>query len=222
MSETMSGSMPELSALSPERAGTVRMALKLVEDKLLSLLMILVLSPVLALIALAVRLDSPGPILFRQTRIGLGGRPFTCLKFRSMRWERPSQDGIRQTRRDDDRITRVGRYLRKTSLDELPQLFNVLRGDMSLVGPRPHAPTMRTEGRLCEELIADYHLRHLVKPGITGLAQVKGYRGATETVDQLRRRIEHDLHYVQNWSIPMDLMILVMTPVTVLTGENAF
>ncbi len=214
--------MPELSALSPERAGTVRMALKLVEDKLLSLLMILVLSPVLALIALAVRLDSPGPILFRQTRIGLGGRPFTCLKFRSMRWERPSQDGIRQTRRDDDRITRVGRYLRKTSLDELPQLFNVLRGDMSLVGPRPHAPTMRTEGRLCEELIADYHLRHLVKPGITGLAQVKGYRGATETVDQLRRRIEHDLHYVQNWSIPMDLMILVMTPVTVLTGENAF
>ncbi len=223
LSQTITQSLLERPiAVRPGRRASWRSLFKAIEDKTLSVLLIVLLSPVLCLIALAVRLDSRGPILFRQTRVGLDDQPFTCLKFRSMRWEGVPQAGLRQTRRDDDRITKVGRFLRKTSLDELPQLFNVLRGEMSLVGPRPHAPTMRTEGLLCEEVIADYRLRHLVKPGITGLAQVNGYRGATETVSQLRRRIDYDLKYVQEWSIALDLKILLMTPICVLSGENAF
>jgi lipopolysaccharide/colanic/teichoic acid biosynthesis glycosyltransferase len=218
LARSHAGRAPALSA--GVGAGYIRTKATL--DRLLACLLVVLLSPVLALIGLAVRLDSPGPVLFRQTRVGLHNQPFTCLKFRSMRWEPAPRDAIQQTRRDDDRITAVGRFLRRTSLDELPQLFNVLRGEMSLVGPRPHAPTMRTEGKLCEEIAAEYNLRHLVKPGITGLAQVRGCRGATETIAQLHQRLDHDLEYVQSACLTLDLKILLLTPVCVLSGRNAF
>jgi Undecaprenyl-phosphate glucose phosphotransferase len=197
--------------------------LKAVEDKLLAALLLLCLAPVLALLALAVKLDSPGPVLFRQKRVGLNNRPFDILKFRSMRWQPEAEGaGLRQTARDDARVTPLGRYLRRASLDELPQLFNVLRGEMSLVGPRPHAVTMRTQNLLGDEIIAQYAHRHRVKPGLTGWAQINGLRGATLTTEQLRRRVEHDLWYIDHWSIWLDLKILVLTPAKVLGGDNAF
>ncbi|WP_020648758.1 exopolysaccharide biosynthesis polyprenyl glycosylphosphotransferase [Solimonas variicoloris] len=196
---------------------------KMLEDYLLGGLITLALLPLMALIALAIRLDSPGPVLFRQRRHAWNNGEFDVFKFRSMRWSpRSASLGLRQTERDDPRITRVGRFLRRSSLDELPQLFNVLRGEMSLVGPRPHAVNMKTEERLCEEIIETYAHRHRVKPGLTGLAQVRGYRGATHTAEQLRLRIESDLEYVEHWSIWLDLKILVMTAWTVIRGENAY
>lgn len=196
---------------------------KTLEDYLLGGLITLALLPLMALIALAIRLDSPGPVMFRQRRHAWNNGEFDVFKFRSMRWSpRAPGQGLQQTERDDPRITRVGRFLRRSSLDELPQLFNVLRGEMSLVGPRPHAVNMKTEQRLCEEIIETYAHRHRVKPGLTGLAQVRGYRGATHTAEQLRLRIESDLEYVEHWSIWLDLKILVMTAWTVIRGENAY
>ncbi len=198
---------------------------KSVEDWLLGGLIILLLSPLLAVVALLVRIDSPGPILFKQRRHAANNREFFIYKFRTMRWQPEVQSGAEaliQTARDDNRITRLGSFLRKTSIDELPQLFNVLRGEMSLVGPRPHAVNMRTEERLGHEIVDTYAHRHRVKPGITGWSQVNGSRGATNTVEQLRRRVELDIYYVENWSLYLDLKILAMTFVTVLWGRNAF
>ena len=195
------------------------------EDWLLGGLIILLLSPLLAVVALLVRIDSPGPILFKQRRHAANNREFFIYKFRTMRWQPEVQSGAEaliQTARDDNRITRLGSFLRKTSIDELPQLFNVLRGEMSLVGPRPHAVNMRTEERLGHEIVDTYAHRHRVKPGITGWSQVNGSRGATNTVEQLRRRVELDIYYVENWSLYLDLKILAMTFVTVLWGRNAF
>lgn len=196
---------------------------KLSTDLVVASLICLALLPLLAVIALAIRVDSPGPILFRQRRHGLGNREFDIYKFRTMRFA-PSQvtPGLQQTQRDDPRITRIGRFLRKTSLDELPQLFNVLQGHMSLVGPRPHAVDMRTETRLGEEIIEAYPHRHRVRPGMTGWSQINGARGATDTMAQLRRRIELDLHYVDNWSLLLDLKILSLTPKEVLRATNAY
>lgn len=199
--------------------------IKSLEDLLLGGLITLLLSPFLALVALAVKLDSPGPVIFKQRRHASNNREFFIYKFRTMRWEPESGAGagvIRQTMRDDDRITRLGRFLRKTSIDELPQLFNVLRGEMSLVGPRPHAVNMRTEAQLGHEIVDTYAHRHRVKPGITGWSQVNGSRGATDTAEQLRRRVELDLYYVENWSPYLDLKILVMTFITVVLGRNAY
>jgi lipopolysaccharide/colanic/teichoic acid biosynthesis glycosyltransferase len=139
-----------------------------------------------------------------------------------MRMEQSDALGARQTARNDSRITRLGAFLRKSSLDELPQLFNVLRGDMSIVGPRPHPIGMRTGNRLCEDIVDEYAHRHRVKPGITGWAQVKGFRGATETPEQLQRRVEHDLSYIDNWSVGFDLKIILLTVLAVLRRENAF
>ena len=210
-----------LIAQRPLRSWNV--LLKEAEDKVLGALLIVLLAPVLALIALAVRLDSRGPILFRQERVGLNNRPFNVLKFRSMHYQPECTGDIQQTKRGKDaRITPVGAFLRKSSLDELPQLFNVLRGEMSLVGPRPHALTMRTQDLLCDEIVEDYKHRHRMKPGMTGWAQVNGLRGATDTTEQLRNRVEHDLYYIENWSLWLDMKILVMTPLTILSGENAF
>ena len=179
-------------------------------------------SPIMALAALAVRLDSPGPILFRQPREGFNNRSFHCFKFRTMYDERLEYRNITQASRDDPRITRVGRFLRRTSIDELPQLFNVLMGDMSLVGPRPHAASTRAGGRLFSDVVQSYAARHKVKPGITGWAQVCGWRGETDTEEKLIKRFEHDLYYIENWSIWLDLYILVRTVGAVLLPRNAF
>jgi putative colanic acid biosynthesis UDP-glucose lipid carrier transferase len=176
------------------------------------------LAPVLFACGLAVKLSSPGPIFFRQKRYGLSGEEIRVWKFRTMR---VCEDGavVKQAAKDDDRITSVGRVLRKTSLDELPQLFNVLAGSMSLVGPRPHATAHNEEYRA---QIDGYMLRHKVKPGITGLAQVNGARGETETLEKMERRVEFDHRYIREWSLWMDLKILVKTVLVVFKQENAY
>ena len=195
---------------------------KELEDKLLAGILIVLLAPLLSLIALAIRLESPGPVIFSQKRHGWNNTEFTIFKFRTMRWQ-PDESGVlRQTSRRDERFTRVGAFLRRSSLDELPQLFNVLRGDMSVVGPRPHAVTMRTEERLGHEIIAEYAHRHRVKPGITGWAQVNGYRGATHRAEQLRKRVEYDLFYIENWSLMFDLKILILTGLRCFIDPNAY
>lgn len=192
-------------------------------DFVLAGLILLLLLPVLAAIALAIRLDSAGPILFTQRRHGLNNSEFDIYKFRTMRVATLSAGAeLQQTVRGDSRVTRVGRFLRKWSLDELPQVFNVLRGDMALVGPRPHAVNMRTEQRLGHEITDAYPQRHRVKPGITGWSQINGARGATDTVAQLQRRITLDLFYIDHWSPLLDLKILMRTFREVLRATNAF
>lgn len=174
------------------------------------------------LIGLAIRLDSPGPMLFRQTRIGRQGRRFTLLKFRTMHLGACLEPACHQARRDDPRVTRLGRWLRRTSLDELPQLLNVLGGEMSIVGPRPHAPGTRAGDRLFEEVTSRYHARHLVRPGLTGLAQVRGLRGETDTEEKLLARLASDLEYVQSWSLGLDLWIIGRTVGSVARMRNAY
>ncbi len=196
--------------------------LKLLEDRVLASLLLLLFSPVMLAVALAVRLDSPGPILFRQRRHGFNNAEIEVFKFRTMRHEASDALGSRQASRTDSRVTRVGRFLRRTSFDELPQLINVVRGDMSLIGPRPHPIGMRTADQLCHEIVEDYAHRHRVKPGMTGWAQVNGYRGATETPAQLQGRVSYDLYYIDNWSLRFDLKILLMTFINVVAGENRF
>ncbi len=195
---------------------------KELEDKLLAGILLVLLAPLLSLIALAIRLESPGPVIFSQKRHGWNNTEFTIFKFRTMRWQPDDSGVLRQTTRRDERLTKVGAFLRRSSLDELPQLFNVLRGDMSVVGPRPHAVTMRTEERLGHEIIAEYAHRHRVKPGITGWAQVNGYRGATHRAEELRKRVEYDLFYIENWSLLFDLKILVLTGLRCFIDRNAF
>ena len=176
---------------------------------------------VTALVALAIKLDDGGPLFFRQTRIGQGNRLFSVLKFRSMRAVLADAEGKTSTARGDARITRVGNLLRKTSLDELPQLFNVLKGDMSIVGPRPHALGSTAADLLFWDIDRRYWLRHAVKPGLTGLAQVRGFRGATETRDDLTNRVQADLEYMVGWSIWRDLRIVVAT-LKVVLHPNAY
>ncbi len=179
--------------------------------------------PLLPLIALAIRLDSRGPILFRQRRIGFNDRTFTILKFRTMAFpgELDAEDERRQALRRDARVTRVGRMLRQASLDELPQLLNVLRGEMSLVGPRPHVPGTRAGDRAFEQILTRYAARHRVRPGLTGLAQVRGLRGETPTEERLAARIEADLEYIENWSLIRDAAILARTLWVVAARTNA-
>jgi Undecaprenyl-phosphate glucose phosphotransferase len=197
--------------------------LKDAEDALLSRILVLLLLPLLGLIALAIKLDSPGPIIFKQRRHAFNNSEFDIYKFRTMCFsEEISGDRLQQTARFDRRVTKVGRFLRTTSLDELPQLFNVLKGEMSLVGPRPHAVNMRTEDRLGSEITGTYAHRHRVKPGMTGWSQVNGARGATTTTAQLRRRIALDLMYIDNWSLWLDMKILVLTCREVLRRTNAY
>lgn len=181
----------------------------------------ILLSPILVAAALAVKLTSAGPVLFRQPRLGLDARPFDIYKFRSMRADRADTKAETLTRRDDDRVTAVGRFLRKTSIDELPQLFNVLRGDMSIVGPRPHAAAARAGDSLYWEVDDRYWERHCIKPGMTGLAQVRGHRGATDHHQDLIDRLQSDLEYVTAWSILRDLRIIVAT-IGVLVHHKAY
>ncbi|WP_158292130.1 exopolysaccharide biosynthesis polyprenyl glycosylphosphotransferase [Paracraurococcus ruber] len=194
---------------------------KTIEDYVLALLALAVAGVPMALIALAVRLDSPGPALFRQRRTGFNNRDFYVLKFRTMYHDAADPTVRQQVLHGDKRVTRVGGILRRTSLDELPQIFNVLKGEMSFIGPRPHAPGTRAGGRPFEEVMARYAARHRVKPGLTGLAQVRGWRGPTETEDKLIRRVESDLEYIETWSPWLDLMILVRTLLAVARMRNA-
>ena len=181
-----------------------------------------ILLPLLALLALAIRLDSKGPILFRQPRLGFNNGMFICYKFRTMYADMTDVMADRQTTRGDPRITRVGKWMRKFSLDELPQLLNVMNGTMSLVGPRPHAPNTKAADRLFAEVVQQYALRHRVKPGITGWAQVNGWRGETATVEQIENRVRCDLFYIDNWSLLFDLKIAAMTMLHEIHSQQAF
>jgi exopolysaccharide biosynthesis polyprenyl glycosylphosphotransferase len=204
------GGLPVVDLITDPHGG-VRGALKRASDIVLALAALLVLSPAFAAVALAIRLESPGPALFRQRRFGIGNEPIEVLKFRTMRADQADPTGERRTEARDPRVTAVGRVLRRTSIDELPQLLNVLRGDMSLVGPRPHALHMRVGGAFYFDAVDRYRVRHRIKPGITGWAQVNGSRGEIDTMEKARRRVELDLWYIQNWSLTLDARILLRT-----------
>jgi polysaccharide biosynthesis protein PslA len=190
-------------------------------DLVITVPLLIVLAPVMIATAILIRLESPGPSVFTQFRLGQGNRPFRIYKFRSMRLAASDAVGARSTARDDDRLTRIGRFIRKTSIDELPQLFNVLIGNMSLIGPRPHAVGSRAGEQLFWEVSDLYWMRHALKPGITGLAQIHGYRGATHLKSDLEARLRCDLEYLQSWSMWNDISILLAT-VKVVTHPNAF
>ena len=190
-------------------------------DLALTIPALIFLGPLLLAVALAIRLDSKGPALFAQTRIGRGNRPFKIYKFRSMHVAQTDADGAVSAQRGDKRVTRVGKFIRASSIDELPQLLNVLIGDMSLVGPRPHATGSTAGDRLFWEVSQRYWMRHASKPGITGLAQVRGFRGNTERAEDLEARLRSDLEYVQNWSFWRDLVIMFAT-VRVISHDNAY
>ncbi|HTH61127.1 MAG TPA: undecaprenyl-phosphate glucose phosphotransferase [Paraburkholderia sp.] len=197
----------------------LRVLPKLVFDRLFAAAVLLALSPLLIAIALAVKLSSPGPVFFKQRRKGLDGNEFEIYKFRSMKVHAETAGQITQARRNDPRITRVGAFLRRTSLDELPQFINVLKGEMSVVGPRPHAIQ---HDEIYKDLVRGYMQRYRIKPGITGWAQVNGFRGETDRVEKMRDRVRFDLHYMQNWSFALDLKIVAMTMWKGFAGQNAY
>lgn len=196
-------------------------ALKRALDLAITLPAVIILSPVFIAVALAIWLEDRGPVLFLQNRVGRSNCQFNIMKFRSMRVAGLDQAGDRSASRDDDRVTRVGKFIRRTSLDELPQLFNVIQGDMSLVGPRPHALGSRAGGKLFWEIDPSYWHRHALKPGLTGLAQVRGLRGATDVEEDLTERLKADLEYLQDWTPWTDIIILAQTA-RVLIHDRAF
>jgi len=192
--------------------------IKRISDIVFSIIILLLISPALVLVAIGVKLSSPGPVIFRQRRTGLDGEIIEVYKFRSMR----TQDNgpkIQQATRNDSRITKFGAFIRKTSLDELPQFVNVLQGRMSIVGPRPHAVAHNEEYR---NIVKAYMARHKVKPGITGWAQVNGLRGETDTVEKMASRVEFDLEYLRNWSVSLDLLIIFKTVALMVHDKTAF
>jgi Undecaprenyl-phosphate glucose phosphotransferase len=191
-------------------------------DKVVAGLALVLLAPVMAAIAIAIKLDSKGPVLFRQKRQGFNNELIDVLKFRSMYVGDADAEASKLVTKGDARVTRVGRFLRKTSLDELPQFINVVKGDLSLVGPRPHALKAKAEDKLYADAVDGYFARHRVKPGVTGWAQINGWRGETDTREKIQRRVEHDLYYIENWSVTFDLYILLMTPFALLKGNNAY
>jgi exopolysaccharide biosynthesis polyprenyl glycosylphosphotransferase len=216
---TALGGFPFLPLRDKPMAGVRAMA-KRAEDVMLGLPLLIIALPLMLVIGCAIRLTSPGPALFIQPRLGLNRRIILVRKFRTMRREDGDADGREQTVAGDRRVTRLGRFLRRTSLDELPQLINVVEGTMSLVGPRPHALGTEAAGLPFGEAASDYAARHRVKPGMTGWAQVSGLRGETDTVEKLRRRVAHDLHYIAHWSLLFDLRILALTLRAVVRGEG--
>jgi putative colanic acid biosynthesis UDP-glucose lipid carrier transferase len=212
------GGLPVVAVCETPFHGTTGV-IKRLSDVLISLTAIVLAAPLMLAVALAIKLTMPGPVLFKQRRYGLDGEQIVVWKFRTMK---VAEDGavVRQATRDDDRITPLGRFLRRTSLDELPQFFNVLQGRMSVVGPRPHAVA---HNEMYRKLIKGYMIRHKVKPGITGWAQVNGARGETDTIDKMRTRIEYDLEYLRNWSLRLDLLIVWKTFWLALRGDrNAY
>ena len=196
--------------------------LKAAFDRVVAMLALIALAPIMAIVALAVRLDSKGPVLFRQKRLGFNNELIEVWKFRSMFTEQCDPTARSTVVKNDPRVTRVGRIIRKTSLDELPQLFNVIGGTLSLVGPRPHALHAKAADRLYHEVADGYFARHKVKPGITGLAQIRGWRGETDTEEKLKGRIASDLEYIESWSLLLDAYILARTPLALLKSENAY
>lgn len=203
---------------TPLNSSTMNQIIKRIEDVVLSLIIIAFISPVLIWIAFMVKLSSPGPIIFKQKRYGINGKEIKVYKFRSM----TAQDNgkvVKQATKDDPRITKFGAFIRRTSLDELPQFFNVLQGKMSIVGPRPHAIAHNEEYR---KLVPKYMQRHLVKPGITGWAQINGWRGETDTLEKMEKRVEFDLHYINNWSFWLDLKIIFLTVFKGFINKNAY
>jgi polysaccharide biosynthesis protein PslA len=195
---------------------------KELEDRILGLLILILISPLLVAIAIMIKLESPGPVLFRQLRYGYNNRLIEVLKFRTMRHDLSDADAEKLTTKNDPRVTKLGAVLRRTSLDELPQFINVVRGEMSIVGPRPHARSAKAGGLLYQDAVAEYPIRHKVKPGITGLAQISGWRGETRTVEQIQRRVEHDIAYINNWSLLTDIKIILLTIFTGFGGRNAY
>jgi Undecaprenyl-phosphate glucose phosphotransferase len=191
-------------------------------DIVFSLLGILVFSPIMLATAIAIKLDSKGPVLFLQKRHGFNNEVIDVYKFRSMYTEMADPTARNAVKKNDPRVTRVGRFIRKTSIDELPQFFNALIGNLSLVGPRPHAVTAQSHNKLYHEVVDGYFARHRVKPGVTGWAQINGWRGEIDNDDKIKMRTEYDLHYIENWSLWFDLKILFLTPVRLLNTENAY
>jgi putative colanic acid biosynthesis UDP-glucose lipid carrier transferase len=211
------GGLPVISLAGTPMTGAER-RLKNMFDWLGALVLIVLLSPLLLLLSVLIKVTSAGPVFFRQKRHGVGGESIEIFKFRSMKLHREEHAQVTQASQDDERVTAIGRLLRKSSLDELPQLINVLKGEMSLVGPRPHA---MEHNEIYKSRIPKYMLRHKVKPGVTGWAQVNGFRGQTEAKEKMALRIEHDLWYIQNWSLSLDLKILLITPF-VMIHRNAY
>lgn len=192
-------------------------------DKIVGGLALLFALPVMAIIAIAIKLDSRGPVLFKQKRYGFNNDLIEIYKFRSMYVDQCDATASKLVTKGDPRVTRVGRFIRKASLDELPQLFNVVfKGNLSLVGPRPHAVNAKAETRLYDEVVDGYFARHRVKPGVTGWAQVNGWRGETDTQEKIQKRVEYDLYYIENWSVLFDLYIVAITPFALLKTENAY
>ena len=204
---------------SPRPAVMSARIAKRLEDVVIGGLIFLMILPLCALIALAIKLTSPGPVLFKQYRTGINGRNFKVYKFRSMVVHAESKGQVTQATKRDARVTRIGAFLRRTSLDELPQFFNVLQGRMSIVGPRPHA---LAHNEYYKDLVESYMQRHKVKPGITGWAQVNGLRGETDTVEKMQARVEHDLWYIDNWSLWLDLKIILLTVFKGFMNPNAY
>ncbi len=191
-------------------------------DIFFSICALVALSPLMLIAAIAIKLESKGPVIFRQKRFGFNNEVVEVLKFRSMFTDMSDHDAKKVVTKDDPRVTRVGRIIRKTSIDELPQLVNVLSGKLSLVGPRPHAVNAHTENKLWDEVVDGYFGRHKVKPGVTGWAQINGWRGEVDSEEKIRRRVEHDLYYIENWSVLFDLYILAATPLKLMNTENAY
>ncbi len=218
---TYLGNLPLLSAFERPLSGWDQV-MKSMVDRAITLAAIIGLAPVMLAVACAVKWESKGPVIFRQKRFGFNNQLVEVYKFRSMYTDMADAGAAKLVTRDDPRVTRVGRFIRRTSLDELPQLFNVLLGTLSLVGPRPHATQAKAAGTLYDEVVDGYFARHKVKPGITGWAQINGWRGETDTREKIEQRVKHDLDYIDRWSIGFDLYILAKTPLALLKSENAY
>ena len=213
--------MPTLDLLDKPLSDGALFA-KAVFDRVAGGLLLIACAPLMAAIALAVRLTSPGPAIFRQERFGFNNERIVIYKFRTLYNDQCDPFARRQVTRDDPRVTPLGRFLRRSSFDELPQLLNVLKGDLSLVGPRPHALDARAADREYHNAVDGYFARHRVKPGVTGWAQVNGWRGETDTLEKIQRRVEFDLDYIENWSMLLDVYIVALTPFSLMFGANAY
>jgi Undecaprenyl-phosphate glucose phosphotransferase len=213
--------MPVLTVERLPMRGWAALA-KSIEDRVIAAIILTMIAPILAVIAVLIKLDSPGPVFFSQRRYGLNNAPIRIFKFRTLHAHANDNFAGKLVTRNDSRVTRLGGFLRRTSLDELPQFLNVLKGEMSIVGPRPHAAAAKAGGLLYDEAVAYYHARHRVKPGITGWAQINGWRGETSTVDQIKARVDHDLYYIDHWSVGFDLRIIAKTVLRGFTGNQAY